>query len=329
MDDIGARFREFKDPELGQVLVLDPAMEFDVIEGALAQIGLSRDPIDQSISSLPGGGPAVATFSVDGAAPRVTYSCNPVVNLQVLEVGTASPFLRGKIADVVTLVSQTSVEAWISSGEERQMLRGFWAAVETERVDLLQIIARIGLDKKSLITSEANRAKDRLVDIDSARMSVLGSMGLVCEVGQQVTQTLCDPATLEAMLATPDDMADLFTPDVAEAAAQICNKHMGKMRKGPMLAAQSVDDIGASPAGLLRGYSMLTRRFPIGLRDVAGWMIPNVIWLCWMGHDPQHGTMRFDGLAFTGERWVYCPRPHRILVQALPEKTRRVVLPGG
>ncbi|MGC1494425.1 MAG: hypothetical protein WA790_01360 [Sulfitobacter sp.] len=329
MDDVGARFREFKDPELGQVLVLDPALEFDAIVDALTQIGLSRDPIDRTISTLPGGGPAVATFSIDGAAPRITYSCNPVVNLKVLEVGTASPFLRGKIADVLALVPQAGVEAWISSGEERQMLRGFWAAVETERIDLMQIIARIGLDKKSLITSEANRAKDRLVDIDSARMSVLGSMGMVCEVGQQVTQSLCDPAALDAMLATPDDMADLFTPDISGAAADICDKHMLKMRKGPMLAAQSVEDIGAAPAGLLRGYSMLTRRFPIGLRDVAGWMVPNVIWLCWTGRDPNHGTMQFDGLAFTGERWLYCPRPHRILMQALPQKIRRVVLAGG
>ena len=42
-------------------------------------------------------------------------------------------------------------------------------------------------------------------------------------------------------------------------------------------------------------------------------MRPGFVWLTWSGTEPDGGRRRYDGLAFTGDRWVLIPRPYRLV----------------
>ena len=328
--DARRQIRDLKDPELGQVLVLDPDLGFSDVIGALDRLGLVRDAGEGDLQPLPGGAPAAAGFCVPGhSAPRAIYSCNPVAGLQVLDVALVPPGLRARIAAALPIVPRAEVAAWVAGRDERAALRGFWAAVETERVDLLAAVSARTDDPRALVAQEAALARDRLTAIDTARLSVMGGMGMVAEIGVTMTETLSHPDQRQALLAGPRDMADLLVPDLAGPAARLCGEMLDAFPDATFLPATDPEQVAAAPAGLLRSHSRMSLRFPMGYRQAAPWLRPEVIWLCWRAEDARHGRMSFDGLAFTGDRWLFCPRPYRLVMRALPDDVRRLIQPDG
>lgn len=318
-----------KDPELGSVLVLAPKVRFNELQETLARLGMAQDATDDLVGHTPEDAPLAAAFGRPGLLPRANYSHNPVADLHLLEVGTVPPFFRAQLASALPVVSRSEVAEWLQSGSERDMLRGLWAAVETERVDLLPAVAALAKDPRSLLSEEAKRAQDRLISIDTARTSVIGHMALVSQMALQMTEVLSQPGGLADLLAGPDDMKILFRSEAISELATEAQARVENGLRGQILPALDPADVSSIPAGLLRQPSRMSSVFPMGYRDFAGWMRPEVIWVTWKSADPSHGRVRFDGLAFADDRWIFCPRPMRLLSRALPKDALRFVFPGA
>ena len=69
--------------------------------------------------------------------------------------------------------------------------------------------------------------------------------------------------------------------------------------------------VTAVPAGLLRWSNEQSDKFPGAYRDISGWMNPACIWMTWTIKDGS--SMRYDGLAWVEDHWVWLPKIYRIL----------------
>jgi hypothetical protein len=69
----------------------------------------------------------------------------------------------------------------------------------------------------------------------------------------------------------------------------------------------------ASPEALARGVGGAAA-FPRGYRDIAGFLRPERSWVCWKLVAPGRSLgLAFDGLVDVGGRWVWIPKPFRML----------------
>ena len=214
MSEISQHTFDIKDPLLGQVLILSPDTDLVSVTTALAGLGLQPDGVETGLDTTPVSVPMTAGFAHNRQTPRVIYSTNPIVDLRLLDVALCPPNLRRRIARALSVIDRVTVGSWAQDKDERTALRGFWAAVETERVDLLRLISARKNDSNTLIASEAARAAERLEDIDAARMSVLGGMGMIAKAAVEMTNAIANPAHFQNLLATMTDLKELFTPEI-------------------------------------------------------------------------------------------------------------------
>ena len=63
--------------------------------------------------------------------------------------------------------------------------------------------------------------------------------------------------------------------------------------------------------------SRLGRRFPGGYQKIVDRLVPDVPWLCWKFVElgKMHG-MAYDGLVHVNDRWVWFPKPWKLLLPA-------------
>ncbi|MEM8536656.1 MAG: hypothetical protein AAGF56_02220 [Pseudomonadota bacterium] len=327
MSSLGQHMSDIKDPQLGQALVLAPGVSHEAVAQALATIQLTPDAPSSGMDNTPGAVPLTTSYAFEGKSPRVIFSSNPIVDLLVLDVSLCPPALRRRIHDQLPVVDRATVEAWAQDSDERIALRGFWAAAETERVDLLRLILTRQNDANPLIAAEAARAAERLDRIDTARMTVIGAMGMIAQAAVAITQTLANPKQMQGFLASRNDFDALFTPEVAAKIVQSPAEQFTDPLSFPIVPASDEKSVFAAVAGLFRDYAMPTRPFPLAYHDAAPWLLPGVIWVGWRGDDLRHGKITYDGLAFTGSKWVFCPRPYRLVFDALPPQAAALVLP--
>ena len=156
-----------------------------------------------------------------------------------------------------------------------------------------------------------------LSDLNQKRVDVIGGVRLVAVAAVEFARELTRRHVAQSLLIRPEDTGELFTADVAPLIADALAAKPLELGKGVLGTPQDDSAVTAAPAGLLRFDNMLSRPFPQGYRSGAGWLLPDRIWLTWTTHDPQHGRIRYDGLVFTGERWLFCPRPYRLIEAAL------------
>lgn len=298
-------FSDYDDPDLGTVFILAPHVDLSMVTKALCDLGFHSHP--------DGDTPHAAAFSFNGARPHVIYSHNPVVDLRVLEVGTVPPPLRRAIQTALPTLSRSRIRADLNGQDERAVLRAIWAATETERMDMIEPLRRLAEFGRGIVAEEAKRGFERLQSMNQARIDVIAGVRLVAVAAVDLAGELMKPEVAQALLARPEDAADIFTADVADAIAADLEKTPIDLGRGIRAAPQDETDVTAAPAGLLRFDNMLSRPFPRGYRSCAGWLLPDRIWLTWATHDPRHGRVRYDGLIFTGARWLFCPRPYRLI----------------
>ncbi len=69
-----------------------------------------------------------------------------------------------------------------------------------------------------------------------------------------------------------------------------------------------------APAGMLQTDNVLSAPFPGGYRAIAQHLNPHRIWASWQYRIPgQPSGLSFNGLVWLGDRWVWFPKPYRIL----------------
>jgi hypothetical protein len=69
---------------------------------------------------------------------------------------------------------------------------------------------------------------------------------------------------------------------------------------------------------MLRSPNQLSRHFPGGYRAIAGYLRAERVWLCWRyaAHGAERGTL-YDGLVQLEGRWLWCPKPYRVVGEVL------------
>lgn len=292
---------------LGQTLIVVPDIGFASITAALAACGLTRTEPSPA-ATLIVGEPELASWSHGGAKPFVTYTLNPVAMLRVLDVATAPPALRAQIASRLPLLSDNAVTTLLDAVAPRDALRGLWAARETGRIDLIAQVRRVADTRNGMVAEQAAEVCVALEATASARQATLVLLRQVEEAAEAVIARLQDPAFARGLQPDRAACASLFDAELVEAAAVGAQRLFGAgfvMTDGP---TEGPIRLTAAPAGLLRWPNERSRDFPRGYRTLAGWMDASRVWLTWT----VDGT-RYDGLAWLDGRFVWLPKPYRIL----------------
>lgn len=303
--------------QLPQVLILPQELSFARLRQAMDAIGFADAETGVSAAPLIDGEPEAAAWDWPGGIPRVNYSFNPVVRLRVLDVGAVPPRLRAVLAEQLGPLHPAGLREALASGDDRQRLWGVWAALEAERLDLIHEIGRVAESARGSLRDEAERALRRLAELAERRLETRAGARLIATAALDLIAELRDGAEIRRYLPGAEDCAALFAPQIAQLLAQVVAARRWPTRG---IAAQPAgpDEVFVAPAGLFRWKNEIANQFPNGYRNIAGWMNPSRIWLGWTGTDPQGTALRFDGLAFYEGRWVFFPKPFRLVEPLLP-----------
>lgn len=295
-------------------LFVKPEVPFSQIAAAMAALGWTAAPDE------PAPEPAHAGWSWRGRRPVVHYSWDPSVGLRLLDVGSAPPAMRAAIAQALPLLHPGEVEAMLQVADTPRVLLALRAAREAERLELVAAIAALRAHGDPAVARAAAEAHEELRRKAEIRVKATILMrGLVSQT-QPLLRDLAggDPARVEALRPRPEEVARLFHPEVAQAAVTAYEALWRDPPRVRVGAEATEIDATAAPAGMFRSKNELSWAFPGGYRQIAGWLEPSRVWLCWRYRRPGATTgMSYDGLVWTGARWVWCPRPYRILEEIL------------
>jgi hypothetical protein len=308
---------------LGQVLIVAPDVSFIDIHRGLTEIGGERTDTAPAHPPLIAGEPEIAAWKWGKGKPFITYSFNPVVRLRVLDVANLPPILRGAIAARLPLVSPAEVERLLSADLPRRRLLGLWAARETERIDLMPQIQQLAADSEPVVVKASAEVVHRLGRIREARLQVLAHLRLLAEAAQDLIRRLDDPAFVRKLCPDRSDCAKLFDEELADAVSAEVTRIWARPPAANPGERYHVLEVTAAAAGLLRWPNELSDAFPRGYRDIAGWMVPNRVWLSWAWKADDGGAVRYDGLAWLDDHWVWIPKAFRILGPLVIEPLER------
>lgn len=296
--------------DLDQSLIVAPEIGFDAVAAALQASGLTPEARGTG-APLITGEPELASWSRGGAKPFVTYTLNPVAMLRVLDVAFAPPALRADLASRLKLLSHDAVASLLDAPEPREALRALWAARETQRIDLLPRIQKLAGSARGFVADEARAVTADLTAVADAQQASLIGLHSIVLSAIPVIERMHDPAFTRELQPDRKACADLFDAELAESIATAA---AAVFESEPSMSAPAVQpEVTAAAAGLLRWPNPLSRAFPQGYRNIAGWMAPQRVWLTWAVRSAAGGITRYDGLAWLGERWVWLPKPFRIV----------------
>jgi hypothetical protein len=296
-------------------LVLDPAFGFDALAATLGDLGWRRDDGVRAVTvDVIAGEPEVAGWTNDAGA-RLTYTFNPVVSLRVLTCDGEQE--RAALATRLPLVDGAAIRRLLRDPDPRQVLLGLLAARALEARALADAIAPLARHPVEVVRRAAESALGALGG-DGARQDTLAVMRALCEQAIPVLAALVGPdgpARVAALRPQPADYARVFTQEVA-ARAQVAYEALWV--RPPEIDRLDVGQlklqVDAAPAGMLREENELSRHFPGGYRALAPYLQPQRIWFVWryLRTDAASG-MRYDGLVHLEGRWVWFPKPYRVV----------------
>ena len=205
---------------------------------------------------------------------------------------------------------------------------------------------------KALYTAEPGRfRRDRLItyrnalqlqldNIDSGHTNVTGSLDFSTSTDadafyQEVSATAIDVIRSQAepiLKAIANDFTGQYVQTlkpkdtdyeqvfVGKAVAVARQTYTSMWNKGFKIehptSVQNDIHCYVAPAGFLTKYNPLSRYFPQGYQSIAGWLNPHRVWVTWSYLKPGSTSgLSYDGLVFVDNRWVWFPKPYRILSQ--------------
>lgn len=326
---------------LGQTLIIEPQVPFEQIARTMQTLGWRRQENPRAAKSLITGEPEAATWSWEGKKPFVIYTFNPVVKMRVLDVATLPPGMRADIAKGLPMVDEIAVEKLFDSEDVRERLLALWAAQETERLDLVYKAQQLTRDKEPILAEQAKDVLVRLQRMNEARVNALANLKLLSDTAPQLIHNLNDWQYVQALKPEEADLYALFDENIVPVVRDGIEAIYRKKFSLPKPAGDAKIDVVAAPAGILRWPNPLSEKFPLGYRDIAGWMNPSKIWMTWTIATPSGAgqkkppsrksqsragqgsfsgnTTRYDGLVWLGNKWCWLPRIYRYLKPYLLE----------
>lgn len=302
---------------LPQTFILPRDLDFARLRRGMAAIGFAEIEIGIQAMPLIDGELEFFAWAWPGGVPQVNYRFDPVARLRLLDLAEAPPALRAVVAQHLRPMAPSALRPMLKSADDRERLFALYAARETERLDLIQDIGAMMESVQGALRDESEAVLHRLGDMAQARLEALTAARLVAQMATEEIDRMTLEEEVAELLVSPADCDDLFVPEIANRVAEAL---AGKRWPNRAVTAQpqSLDDVAAAPAGLFRGSGDINRLFPMGYRQIAGWLNPSRVWVAWQGHPPGGGQMLMDGLAFTGRSWVFFPKPFRIVLPLLP-----------
>lgn len=302
--------------EFHQVLIIRPNFTFDELASVMNRMGWQHDSLELETLSIIANEPEVACWSYAGQKPMVIYTFNPIVKMRVLDVASLPPALREALANQLPLLDNSAVERLFDSQDIRERLLGLWAAQETERLDLIEHARRMSDDPEPTLADQAREVCAKLERVEQARLEVMVQMKIMSEAAPALIRQLHDPAFVQTLKPTHEDLLSLFDEGLVNAAEQSIHQLYANSNLLVTLPQGAELKVVACPAGLLRWSNMLSDKFPGGYRDLAGWMTPNRIWMCWKVETAKT-SMAYDGLVWIDDHWCWLPKIFRALVPYL------------
>ena len=301
------------DRRLGQTFIVEPEVPFAEIDSTLRAMGWQQQDRPLSPAPLITGEPEAASWSWQGQKPFIIYTFNPVARLRVLDVATLPPVFRKGVVNALPILKQRDVDHLFFADEPRNRLLGLWAAQETERIDLLLQAERLCRDGDREVAQQAEPVARRLKRISQARLETFAQLQILVRAAPDLIRRFDDPVFVAALKPSLDDCKLLFDERMAEAACVAAGQWYEPGFRLHRISRDAEITVTAAPAGLLRWSNELSEKFPGGYRDIAGWMSPKSLWLTWKIQEPKGSSVRYDGLAWLGDRWVWLPKIYRAL----------------
>lgn len=288
-------------------LVLMPELRFAELGALLGRAGWQT--VSQASDPLVPGEPEHASFERTGA--RVVYTYNPVCALRVLDTTAAG---AAALDAALPLADAGAVRGWLASADERTVLRGILAAARLGEAALAPQVDACRRHPRRAIARAAERALQVLqpdTATDGARGGALLAIEVMKEQLAPLLQALAherDGRIAASLAPQPGDFALAFTAQAAHAASR-AYAAAPAARVAPIEGASELQ-ITLAPAGMLADDNALSRQFPSGYGSIAHLLAPQRIWARWKYLRPG---VAYDGLVWLDKRWVWFPKPYRVL----------------
>lgn len=303
-------------------LVLDPAFDFGALDGALQSLGFRRDnSVGPFTQDMIAGEPEVAAWIRGDAGERITYTFNPVVSLRVIACAAES---EAELAARFPLIDIAGIGGLLTERDPRRVLLGLFAARALAADELAGAIAPLCAHPNQLIRSAAERALEWLQPDGeaAAQGEVLSVLPVLCEQAVSVFSALVGPegpATIESMRPRSDDYPRVFHPEIVAASRAAYEMLWSTPPRVERLTVGELKlRVDAAPAAMLRNQNELSNRFPGGYRALAPHLQPNRIWFVWRYLRAGNTVgMRYDGVVHLDNRWVWFPKPYRVIGEIL------------
>lgn len=299
-------------------LVLSPDYDFAALGEHLWHVGWRL--ADSAATPIVPGEPEHAVF--ERATERLFYTFNPVCQLRVLEIPEN---LDATTRAVLPAVDSTEVESWLTSADERTLLRGVLAVRLLKDVRLIDYVEALRNHPRAAIAKAADRASEELRAAGpsdptrgDARAQALAAIEVLKAQVTPLLEALArdrSGAALEAVKPRAEDYAKAFIGEAAEKAREA---YAAIWEPTPDMrypdAAQTVLDCDIAPAGMLAYDNELSYRFPGGYRSIAHLLDPHRVWVRWKFTRPgESAGMAYDGLVWLDDHWAWFPKPYRAL----------------
>lgn len=112
----------------------------------------------------------------------------------------------------------------------------------------------------------------------------------------------------------PEDYARVFQPAFVEPARRAYEALFLAARPLERGAHQTILRMSMATATELREFGAETCEFPGGYADILDALLPESLWVHWKYVAPGSSSgMAYDGLTRLDDRWVWFPKPYRVL----------------
>jgi hypothetical protein len=228
--------------------------------------------------------------------------------------------MRAKITDTLGVLTDADIEDFLFSQQAKERLLALYAIQEQQRIDLTHQTFRLQQDPDAMIANTSKAIHLELENIATKREELKVNLVLLEEAAKEAIAQLNNPLRTAQLKPTREEIASLFDETLTTALCRLIDE----LYEQPPTTDHQGDEkltVTAANAGLLRWHNEISKQFSRGYRDMAGWFNPQWIWLTWLWSEETFNdtknSSRFDGLVWSGTRWVWIPKAYQLIGKAI------------